>query len=215
MLMSKHKKVTIAVAAAIGVAGAAAGVALGAKGVLWNKQTKHERIAVPVHRIVVDGNAGNVEVTTGGSDVEVKRTTSWLFSKPTVRVYVSNGVLHLESHCGHGVLCATDFRVRAPTGVAVEVDTNAGDVTVKGAPGNVSAEVDAGNIDLDLARAPQRIDAESNAGDVHVAVPRGTYAVSTHTNAGDESVRGLVRYDLAAHTIRASTDAGDITVEGR
>jgi hypothetical protein len=46
-------------------------------------------------------------------------------------------------------------------------------------------------------------------------VPRGEYAVKTHTDAGDVSVRGVVRYDRAAHSIDVSTNAGDITVETR
>ena len=95
----------IAVAAVFGVAALAAGVAYGAKSVFGTTHTTVTRIAAPVHRIVVDGNAGDVKLTAGGRvDVEVKQKSSWLFSKPKVRRYVRDGVLHLESHCHHGFL---------------------------------------------------------------------------------------------------------------
>jgi len=215
-VMSTTRKITIAVAAAVGVAGIAAGVAIGAVSVFGSKQTTRARISVPVQRIVVDGNAGDIELMASGrSGVEVTRTTSWLFSKPKVRQYVRAGVLHLESRCGHGFLCETDFHVRAPVGVAVEVSENAADVTVHGAPGNVSVDTNAGDVRVELERAPRQIDAETNAGDVRIVVPRGNYAVATHSNVGDETVRGLVRDDRAIRTIRASTNAGDVTVAGR
>ena len=214
--MSTTRKIAIAVVACFGLAALAAGVAVGAKSVFGTKQTTHARFAVPIHRIVVDGNAGDVKLTAGDRvDVSVKRTSNWLFSKPELRQYVRNGVLHLESHCRHGFLCDTNYAVRMPAGVAVEVDEDAADVQVHGAPGSVSVHSDAGDVDVEVARAPLRIDVESNAGDVDVTVPRGTYAVIADTNAGDESVRGIVRYDRAAHAIRASTDAGDVTVTGR
>jgi putative adhesin len=214
--MSTTRKITIAVAACFGVAALAAGVAFGAKSVFGSKHTTHTRFAAPIHRIVVDGGAGDVKLTAGGRlDVSVKQTSSWLFSKPKLRQYVSGGVLHLESHCRHGFLCDTEYEVRAPAGVAIEVDLKAADVQVHGAPGDVSVDTNAGDVDVEITRAPRRIDVESNAGDIDVTVPRGTYAVTTSTDAGDESVRGIVRYDRAAHAIRATTNAGDVTVSGR
>jgi DUF4097 and DUF4098 domain-containing protein YvlB len=144
----------------------------------------------------------------------VTRTTSWLFSKPKVRQYVVGGVLHLESKC-HGLLCQTDYKVRLPEGVGVEVREDAGDVDVSGKPGDVSVQTDAGDVRIDLAGAPRRIEARTDAGNVRVTVPRGAYAVRTATDAGDELVRGLIRWDLAARSIDVSTDAGDATVEAR
>src|SRR2546423_643761 len=107
--MSTTRKITIAVAACFGIAAIAAGVAVGANSIFGSEQTTHTRFDGSIHRIVVDGGAGDVEVS----------------------------------------------------------------------------------------------------------VPRGTYAVTTHTDSGDESVRGIVRYDRAAHAIHVSTNAGDVTVKGR
>jgi hypothetical protein len=210
MHMKNRHKVAVALAAGVALAAMAAGAAIAAK----SDDSGRTRFAGPIHRIVVDAGASDVRITAGGrSDVEVTRKTSWLFSKPKVEQYVRDGVLHLTSHCKHGLLCETDFTVLAPRGVAVEVETSVGNVRIKGAPGNVSVDTDAGDLDVDVTRAPHRIRLEADAGDVDVTVPRGEYAVSTHTDVGDVSVHGIVRYDRAAHAIDASTDVGDITID--
>ena len=143
----------------------------------------------------------------------MSRSTSWLFSKPTVREYVRDGVLHLESH-GH-LLSMSDFHVRVPAGVAVEVSESAADVDVLGAPGSVTVDTSAGDVRVDVTRAPHRITVDTDAGDVHVGVPAGEYAVRVHAGAGDEDVHGIVRNDRAEKSIHVRTDAGDIEVERR
>ena len=59
------------------------------------------------------------------------------------------------------------------------------------------------------------IKAKSDVGDVRITVPRGTYAVDIHARIGDETVRVMIRSELAKRTIRARTNVGDITVEGQ
>jgi putative adhesin len=212
MQMKRTHKIAVAVAAGVALAATVAGAAIAAT----SSDREHTKFAVPIHRIVVDAGASDVKITAGGrSDVEVTRKTSWLFSKPKVEQYVRDGVLHLTSHSKHGLLSETDFTVLAPRGVKVDIETSVGNVRIKGAPGNVSVDTDAGDLRVDVKRAPHRIHLEGDAGDLEVTVPHGEYAVSTHTDAGDVSVRGVVRYDRAAHSIEAHTNAGDITIETR
>ncbi|HEY1368088.1 MAG TPA: DUF4097 family beta strand repeat-containing protein [Gaiellaceae bacterium] len=213
--MSRIRKIAVGAAVVVAAAGVAAAVALG-KGAFDTTQSGHSRVAGPVHTVVVDGDAGSVHFTAAGrAPVEVTHTSSWLFSKPTVRQSLDDGILYLRSRCSGGLSCDTDFEVRAAAGTSVEVNEDASDVTVQGAPGDVTVKTDAGRIHVDLTRAPNRIHAETDAGTVHVVVPRGVYAVDTRTDAGSETVRGLVRSDGAARTIEARSDAGDVTVEAR
>src|SRR5438128_554012 len=214
--MSTNKKIAIGVVGVAGAAALVAGTAVASKGSLWNERTTRTQFTASVHRVVVDGYAGDVDVSASrATGAEVERTTSWLFSKPKVSVSVRDGVLYLEARGKHGFLSATDFKVRVPAGAAVEIDEHASDVTVTGKPGDVRADTDAGDVRVDVAHAPRRIVASSNAGDVTVEVPQGTYAVDTDTNAGDTSIRGVVRDDRAKRSIHATTDAGDVTVTGR
>lgn len=208
--------VAITCGAAAALAAASVGVAAGAKHAFGSNDTQRTQVSRHVERIVVQGKVGTVELSAGGgaSHVEVTRTTSWLFSKPRVRQYVLGGVLHLESAC-HGVLCETDFTVRLPAGLAVDVREQAGDVEVTGSPGDVSVQTDAGDVHIDLAGAPRRIEARTVAGDVSVEVPSGAYAVTTQTGTGEERIAKIIRWDLAARSISVSTGAGDATVEGR
>jgi hypothetical protein len=213
--MCRKRKIVVAVVTVVAAAGVGAAVALG-KGAFDSTRTGHSRVVVPVHTVIVDGDAGSVHFTAAGrGPVEVSHKSSWLFSKPTVRQSVRGGVLYLRSRCSGGLSCDTDFHVRASAGTSVEVNEDASDVTVLGSPGDVAVKTDAGRIRVELKRAPRRIHAETDAGAVDVVVPRGAYAVDTRSDAGSETVRGLVESDRAARSIEARTDAGDVTVEAR
>jgi DUF4097 and DUF4098 domain-containing protein YvlB len=150
---------------------------------------------------------------------------------------VSGGVLRLGEGCDDGwaiFRCITDYRIEVPRELAVEIDTEAGDVSVSGVGGSVTIDADVGDVDatalaaatvkatsdagdvrLSFATAPTSLVADSGAGDVELVLPRGEYAVETESDAGDTSVSGLIRYDLAPHSVEASSDAGDVTIRGR
>ncbi len=214
--MTRTQKLALAaLASAIGAAAAAAIGAAAATTGFGDRQTTHTRITTPVHRIVVETAVGDIDVTAESrDDVEIERRTRQLIKKPHVHQYVSGGTLYVTSACG--VLCGTvHFTIRAPAGVKVELENDAGDVHVHGRPGDVRVRTDVGDVSVDVAPAPRRIDTRTDAGDVDVTVPRAAYAVHVSTDAGDERVRNVVRDDRAAKSIRAETDAGDITVTGR
>jgi hypothetical protein len=214
--MNRKQKAAVAIAAAVAVSGVAVGVAFAATDGIGKKQTTHYTFGVPVHRVVIDGDVGDVDVQASArSGVEVVRETGWIFSRPTQHQYVRKGVLHLDSHNRHTFLSATEYRIAVPAGVAVEVHEHAADVSIHGAPGNVSVTSDVGDVSVDLTRAPRRVDVASDVGDVDVTVPRGTYAVTTATDVGEADVHGLVRFDLARRSIHARSDVGDVSVRGR
>jgi hypothetical protein len=210
----KKWKLTIGVALLIALSAIVPGGAGGGTTLYPLTDTTQTHIAAPVKRIVVTGTAGQVKLIAGGrSGVDVVRTTSWWLPKPRIRQYVRGDVLYVESKCASS--CHTDLGIRMPGGVAVDIREHAAAVQVEGAPGDVSVDTHAGSVRIELTRAPRRIEAATRLGDVHVSVPRGAYAVSSGTRIGEQLVSGLVRDDLAARAIRATTEVGNITIEGR
>jgi hypothetical protein len=191
-----------------------------------------------VHRIVVNSDAGDVELRAGlTSDVVVARHDTWLLDRPTVRERYAGGTLTIHTDCGglKAVLrCRADLMIDAPPEVDVVVRADAGDVDLRGLSGRadietksgdirthrlnpvtVRAATDAGNVSLDLFGQPVRTEARSDAGDVRVVVPFGPYRVDAETDAGNVKVEGVIRDDLAPQRIAALTNAGDILVRAR
>lgn len=191
-----------------------------------------------VHRIVIDADAGDVDLRAGlTSDIVIARHDSWLLDRPTTDARIRGDALVITTRCGslRAVLrCRTDLRIDAPPELDVAVRTDTGDVDLRGLSGRadiatgtgdirthrlepitVKARTTAGDIGLDLFGQPARTEAHSDAGDVHVTVPYGPYHVDADTDAGSVKVEGVIRDDLAPQAISALTDAGDILVRAR
>src|SRR5690349_14084157 len=176
------KKRTAAIVAGATLVVAGTATAVGTSSIGWKHHTTRH-IGGSVRAVVVDGNAGDIRVTSERrGDVLVRSTTSWIFRRPKLTMQVRDGVLRIETH-RHGLFGAVDYRVRVPNGVDVTVRADAGDVSVDAAARHISVDTD--------------------AGDVHVKVPYGRYHVETRTDAGDEHVRGLVNDPGATRTIDA------------
>jgi hypothetical protein len=181
-----------------------------------HSETTNAVVAAAIRRIVIDVRAGEITVTsTQRRDVAVQLTKKWIFSEPQSRRYLRNGALHLEGRCHHGLLCATNFKVSAPSGVAVDVRGDAAKIEVNGLASSVSIANDTGDLTASLLRRPHSISARSKVGDIHLTIPRGTYAVVLHAGLGREKIRGVKSSDNATRAIRASTKVGDITLQGR
>jgi hypothetical protein len=197
-----------------------------------------EVITNKVQRIVVNADAGDVELRAGlTGDIVVARHDSWLLDRPTVVERIQGDTLSITTRCGslRSVLrCRTDLKIDAPPELDVVVRTDAGDVDLRGLSGRaevatgsgniraqrlepitVKARTSAGDVALDLFGQPARTEVHSDAGDVHVTVPYGPYRVDADTDAGSVKVEGVIRDDLAPQAIAALTDAGDILVRAR
>ena len=186
---------------------------------LSGSNTETHAVSQPVHTVVLDVDSGHVELVRGGDQVSVRETRRWDLRKPTVKRELHNGVLTVTSDC-HGGLpfsgCKTDLRVNVPAGVAVDVSTHVGDVTGHGlATRDAKVRTNIGDVHLSFAQGQTRMSAETNVGDVHLDVPRGTYDVETSSDVGDDDVNGLTLDETAVQRIRANTDVGDVTVNGR
>jgi Putative adhesin len=229
--------VRIVLLAALGLL-ALCGAVFGLSELLRATDTVRSSVAVPIHRIVVRADAGDVDLRAGlTADTVIERHDRWLLRRPEVTQTVRDGTLTVNTHCGglRAILrCRTDLVIAAPPMVDVVVRTDTGDVDVRGLNGRadietksgdirthrlepitVKASTDAGDVNLDLTGQPARTEARSDAGDVRVVVPYGPYRVDAVTDAGNVKVTGIIRDDLAPQAIAALTDAGDITVRAR
>jgi hypothetical protein len=214
------------------------GVAFGASEALHRTDETRTILTTAVHKIVVRADAGDVDVRAGlTGDVVIQRDDAWLVDRPTVKEHYRDGVLEIDTGCGHlkAVLrCRSDLQIDAPPEVDVAITTKSGDVDLRGLSGRadvqtdsgdirthrlepvtVRAMTDAGDVSLDLFGQPTRTEARSDAGDVRVTVPYGPYRVDANANGGNVKVEGLIRDDLAPQAIDALTDVGNVTVRAR
>ncbi len=169
-----------------------------------------------VDAIVLDNTQGHVHISAGRSNsVTVERTTQTLFTKATSSAYLSGRVLHLSSRC-HGTVCQVDYRINTPTGVRLQITERNATVSIDGRPGNLAiTNTDAGDLTFDLAKAPHHLRASTHKGGIDITIPHGAYAVTAHANDGNKTITGITINRHAPHTVHASADSGDITINGR
>ena len=112
------------------------GVAFGATEALHRTETTKAVITTPIHKIVVDSDAGNVDVRAGlTADVVLQHEDAWLVDRPNVSESLKDGVLEIDTGCGHlkAVLrCRSDVKIDAPPDVDVAIKTKSGDVDLRG-----------------------------------------------------------------------------------
>jgi Toastrack DUF4097 len=206
-----------AVVAAATLAGLAllGAVAFGLVELARQKTTQTAEVRAPVRQIVIHVRHGNVHLVAGAEHVSIRSTLHYVFSKPHVSRITSHGVLTLRANCDHSWLvdCSTDLRVAAPRGVAIDAETQHGDISAADlAAGPLRVETLHGDIHLHLANDPLVILANSDDGDVSIDVPPARYAVDAEANLGDTSVSGITRDDRAGRRIVATANNGDVNV---
>lgn len=214
------------------------GVAYGLSELMRSRRTERTVVAEPIHRIVVDADAGDVAIVAGlTSHVTIDRRDTWILRPPRMREMSRDGTLTIGTSCGglRALLrCRTDLAIDAPPEIDVVVRTHTGDVDLRGLSGRAQvrtdagdvrtrrldpvtlrATTDAGDLDLDLFGAPARTDVSSASGDIRLVVPFGSYRVDAEASGGRVRIEGLIRDDLAPQAIRAVAKAGDVTVRAR
>lgn len=213
------------------------GAAVAATEALTHRETTTQTLSLPVERVVVTAEAGDVRLVAARAQrVTIVTHRRWLWRRPTVRAAREGSTLRVRADCPKvGLMdrCAADLELRLPFDTDVAVSGDAGDISADGLAGHVElrtgagdisgtnlvpvslmAATEAGDLDLEFATSPVSVEARSDAGDVAVAVPAGEYRVDTFTDAGELDVRGVLRNDRSFRRIDARTDAGDVTVRG-
>jgi len=215
------------------------GVAVGASEAFKHDRTQTATVARHIERVVVHADAGDVHLMgTDAPRVTVREQMQWLLRRPRVRMALRRGTLTVSGSCpdsGPVNRCRADLLLAIPFDADVVVRSNAGDVTADRLAGHLELSTDtgdvtgndlnpavarattnAGNVDLGFTTEPVSISASSDAGDVVVTVPAGgEYHVDATTDAGDVTVEGVVRNDRSRRSISAGANAGDVTVRGR
>jgi hypothetical protein len=198
---------------AVAATGLVVTAALGACGIAGPTSTETHRYQVgeQVTKLVLNADAGSVDVTAGDGPVQV--TEVWRYSRnaPTTSHQTTGGVLTLtDSSCGtHLGRCEVDYTITVPAATAVVITTSAGGITVSGLAGDLKVDSDAGTVE-GTGLASQHTTVHTSAGRVRLAYRVAPVDVSARTDAGAVSVLVPAGDSYAVH---ADTDAGKLTVE--
>jgi hypothetical protein len=183
-----------------------------------------------VQRVVIDIPAGDVTVRNGVRDritlsgfarrncdgPESREKQQRIADDITAVITTDAGVARIERRFGSDArgfgarkLTAFEIVVEVPPGIAVEVGTSFGDVSLEGTFGDVAVDLKAGDVKFEVPRSSVRyLDASVRLGDVHAdfgdrtVSSEGVFAkpvrftnvsghsiVNLHATAGDVTVR--------------------------
>ncbi|RJL26498.1 DUF4097 family beta strand repeat-containing protein [Bailinhaonella thermotolerans] len=197
-------------------------------------ETKTYEVAEKVSAVRLDSGEGDVEfVETGRGDVKVTEKLSWRGEKPKPEHRVEGGTLVLTYDCPDvqlGGSCGIDYVVEVPKGLAVDLETGAGDITLRALTGTIKAntgaggltgenlgakkaqvESGAGDVELSFVSAPDDVEVRTGAGAGTVRVPDGSYRVDVGTGVGEEDVQ-IKNDPKATKRIKIETGAGEAKV---
>jgi hypothetical protein len=168
-------------------------------------QSNTYQVTQPVTKLVVQDAAGNVHVTAGsGNAIGVTEEQSYRSSPPDSSHSVSDGTLTLTYSCPSGS-CGIDYTVTVPTGLAVQVGAQAGDVTLDGLGGTVAVDASAG--DVTLSDVTGALQVQADAGDIK-ASGLGSPRAKLVASAGEVTLG----FDTAPTDVSVQAAAGDVQV---
>jgi hypothetical protein len=183
--------------------------------------------------LIVQAEAGRVDIVTGTGAVTVTETLRFTGDKPKTSHVTDAGTLRLTdqgctSHI-HG--CGVDYRIQVPAAMSVNVDNTAGKVTVTGLAGDltvkdtagaveatglssphVSVHDSAGAITLTFIEPPTEVNVQDQAGAIKMQLPPTvSYNIDAQTTAGKVKI-GVPRDLSSSHRITAGDTAGSIDI---
>jgi hypothetical protein len=169
------------------------------------------RVYTGVERLRVKGGSGDITVIAERrDDVEVIARRSWSLAEPKLVRGFDDGELTLSGGCGFwGSFgpegCETEFELRVPVDLPLDVRGSSGDVTARGLAGDAYVGTSSGDVAVLGATGPLRVGASS--GDVTVE-GYGGRDVTAHASSGDV----VVRARTAPRRVEAVASSGDVTV---
>jgi hypothetical protein len=194
-------------------------------------------IQQPVGQLSLNNPAGSVTVTAADGPITVSETAKYTDDKPGTSHTVSGGTLVLtNSGCPEERVvngrCEVDWEIRAPAGTNLDLESDAGEITVTGMSGSiraradsggvsgrgltsksVTAKSDAGGVHLAFTQPPDQAKASSDAGGIHIELPSGTsYAVAAHSDTDNPKI-DVAQDSGSPHRIQAKSDAGSIKIK--
>ena len=181
--------------------------------------TKDSIDSGPEPRVRLTNGAGQVRVegVDGLESVEYEVTKYAMGPDPAAAKKEASGVpvnlsredstFVLETDGGRNT--GANYVLRVPSGGAVEVESEAGDVEVTGLTGGVKVLAEAGDVTVRNVGSDVRI--ESPQGDVAVS------GINTETGQSELEVGSgdVTLQDLIVGTLEAHVESGDVTLSGR
>jgi DUF4097 and DUF4098 domain-containing protein YvlB len=197
-------------------------------------------VTEPVTSLRVDNPVGNTEIEgTDATTVSVVEQLNYASNPPQTSHTITGGQLNLDYTCPSGAdnitinvnVCSVAYIVKVPRHIVVQIDSQAGAVTLTGLAGQltitsstgsidadeltsaaVTARTSAGAITLVFTAPPTTVDAQAQVGSVTVQLPTGTaYAVDAGSQVGNVDVT-VQRDPNSAHRVAAQSQVGSVTV---
>ncbi|MEV0620880.1 DUF4097 family beta strand repeat-containing protein [Nonomuraea sp. NPDC050404] len=198
-----------------------------------NEDTVSYEVSEKVTALRLETGSGDTVITeTDGAAVRVVETLHWRGdNKPKPEHPVRNQTLSLAYECqSDWGSCSVNYKIEVPKGLAVDVDSGSGDLTLRDLSGSLnvqmgSGDVDSaglagkkvsvyagsGNVELKYVSAPEDARVETGSGDITLRVPDDGYVVKPDTDSGDVSVK--IKTDNAApRKISLTAGSGDVAV---
>ncbi|MGI5282812.1 DUF4097 family beta strand repeat-containing protein [Nonomuraea polychroma] len=198
-----------------------------------NQDTTSYEVTDKVTKLQLESHSGDTVVTeTGGTAVRVVEKLRWRGDdKPKPEHKVEGGVLLVTYDCpSNWGSCSVDYEIEVPKGLAVDLDSGSGNITLRALTGDIdvhvgSGDVDAtdlagkkvvaeagsGNVELKYTTAPASAQLKAGSGDIVLNVPDGPYDVRTDTGSGDETVS--VKNDGSSpNKISLTAGSGNVSV---
>jgi putative adhesin len=175
--------------------------------------------AGPEPHVEITNAAGEVRVegVEGSNTVEYEATRYAVGRDPAsakeqaseVPVDISREDSKITIKTDGGRDTGADYALRVPSGGSVDVESEAGDVTVSGLTGNVTVAAEAGDVTVDGV-----------GGNVSVRAPQGDVTVTgVNTDTGGAELEvgsgDVLLEDVILGTLEARVEAGSVTFSGR
>jgi hypothetical protein len=155
--------------------------------------------------VVVSVNRGSVTIEAGdASAAAIVATPDYRGKAPLITSRVRNKTLAVTARCPQEPRCAVGLTLKLPAGVAVQAESDVGDVRVTGLGGNVAASSQQGQVSL--TDVTGRIAASDQLGNVTLTDVGGT--ITAITAEGTISAASL-----SAAQVTLSSQDGDITAD--
>ncbi|MDP4509786.1 DUF4097 family beta strand repeat-containing protein [Nonomuraea turcica] len=198
-----------------------------------NQDTTSYEVTDKVTKLQLESHAGDTVVTeTDGTAIRVVEKLRWRGDdKPKPEHKVEGGALFVTYDCASNWgSCSVDYEIEVPKGLAVDLDSGSGNITLRALTGDIdvhvgSGDVDAsdlagkrvvaeagsGNVELKYTTVPTSAQLKAGSGDIVLNVPDGAYDVKTETGSGDATVS--VKDDGSSpNKISLSAGSGNVSV---
>lgn len=162
--------------------------------------------------LTVQLSSGDIQVRQGqAGHVGIVRDLRWTRSRPSVSEHWNGHALDVTSDCpadGFGETCSVDYTITLPPRVSITAITDSGSVTAAGVDGSLTLSTLSGDVSVTGARSAA-VTASTDSGDIRLGFAAAPDSVRATTAAGDVTVevpRG------GSYAVHPTADSGDTSI---